>query len=48
MCVFESHLHTLAHFLALVPHTEIWVAPQNWALLKTHTHAWKHTETHAW
>lgn len=46
MC--ESHLHTLAlaRVLALVQHTEIWVVPQKWALLKTHTHMRGNTRTH--
>lgn len=48
VCMRESHLHTLAQLLPLVPHTEIWVVPQNWPLLKTHTHTHMHgnTETH--
>ncbi len=51
-CMCESHLHTLARVLArvvaLVQHTEIWVVPQNWALLKahTHTHMRGNTRTH--
>lgn len=50
VCMCESHLHTLAQVLPLVPHTEIWVVPQNWPLLKTHTHTCmeKQKHTHAW
>lgn len=48
MCVCESHLHTLARVLARVPHNEIWVVPQNWVLLKTHTHTYMRGNTHAW